>query len=145
MAVIVVDHTIEGNSTFEKLGLWLIPVRITGQNRTLTLDLLFDTGAQRSLLTPDIANVLGLGLPLGEIRGVGTAGSLRYRQGTMEKFEVGSILLGTDVKVLIGKLPPCYDNYQIMGLLGADLLKVLSIELDYPEKRLVIKKRFVSR
>ena len=52
--------------------------------------------------------------------------------------------VSSDIEILIGQLPKPFSRYQIDGILGGDILKNLTLILNYPEKRLRIEKQIVS-
>lgn len=142
MAVIVVEHQFVGDLTFEKLGLWVIPVAIEGEQRKVTFNLLLDTGAQRTVLVPDVQKIVGMEEQPESILGSGVGGGSQYRIGTVKNLEIVSIALGS-LDVLMGILPGGFGKYQISGLLGADALKMLRLEIEYPKKLLKISKTVV--
>jgi len=139
MAVILVKKKFVGDATFDKLKLWVIPVGIQGQKRKLNFNLLLDTGAQRTVIIPKVKEILGLQEVTEEpLRGEGTTGSSKYSTA-IANLEIGSINL-LEVKVLVGSLPGAYSKYQILGILGADVLQSLSLKIDYPEGILEIER-----
>jgi hypothetical protein len=146
VAVIRVEHIFCSNETFDNLGLWVIPVKIQGEKRQITVNFLLDTGAQKTILSPDIQAIVGITETNDSTRGVGIGrGSPSYRVGKAENLEIGSIALG-EFEILIGNLPGIFAKYKIDGLLGSDIFngKGLCLKLDYPQKYLKIEKEIVS-
>jgi len=142
MAVIVVKHEFEGDKNFAKLSLWVIPITLTYCAKRLNVNFLLDTGAQQTVIVSDVQKLLNLPNTNKFQQGIGISGKLNYSLGEIDNLEIGSISLGS-VTVLIGTLPPIYEKYNISGLLGADLLKMLCLTIDYPQKLLAIEKTIV--
>lgn len=142
MAVILVKHEFEGDAIFDQLLLWVIPVIITNGEKTLTLKLLLDTGAQKTVVVPRVQQLLNIVESNKTQQGSGVSGNANYSVAEVDNLEIGSISLGS-VELLIGAVPQPFAKYKISGLLGADILKMLCITLDYPQKLLVIEKTIV--
>jgi len=141
MAVIIVQKKFIGDITLDKLKLWVIPVAIEGEQKKLTFNLLLDTGAQRTVIVPAVQKMLGIEMGLEPVQGIGVGGKSPYLTGEVN-LEIGSISLG-DLNVLVGPLPTLFSKYQIAGILGADILQLLSLKIDYPEKLLEISRCLV--
>ncbi|MDY6804541.1 MAG: retropepsin-like aspartic protease [Cyanobacteriota bacterium] len=142
MAVIIAKKKVGNNeATFNKLSLWRIPVTIKGLEKAIAYNLLLDTGAQRTVIRPYLAEEVGIQLEEGSKSGVGIGGKSTYRIGNVD-LEIASITLGS-LNVLVGPLPGPFSKYNIDGLLGADALKMLKVELDYPGRTLEISKTIV--
>ncbi len=141
MAVIVVQHRFAGDPTFNKLKLWVIPVSIQGEQRRVTFNLLLDTGAQRTVVVPVVPRIVGIQTEPKPVQGTGIGGNSQYLTGVVT-LEIGSISLG-DLNVLVGSLPGVFSRYQIAGILGADILQLLSLRIDYPEQLLEISRTIV--
>lgn len=142
MAVIIVKKKVEHDeATFNKLSLWAIQVTIKGVEETGFYNLLLDTGAQRTVIRPYLAEEVGIQLEEGSQSGVGIGGQSTYRIGNVD-LEIASITLGS-FDVLVGPLPGAFSKYKIDGLLGADALGMLKVELDYPGRTLEISKTIV--
>ncbi|CCQ60869.1 retropepsin-like aspartic protease [Crocosphaera watsonii] len=77
------------------------------------------------------------------LRGSGITGNSQYMVQNLDRLEIGSIVF-SDIEILIGQLPKPFSRYQIDGILGGDILKNLTLILNYPEKRLRIEKQIVS-
>jgi predicted aspartyl protease len=142
MAVILVKKRFVGDPTFDKLKLWVIPVTIKGEERKRDFNLLLDTGAQRTVIIPKVKENLDL-LEVNQesVQGIGVTGSSQYST-VMVNLEIGSINL-VDVNILVGSLPGVLSRYQIVGILGADVLQLLSLKIDYLEKLLEIERPIV--
>lgn len=142
MAVIIAKKKVSHNeATFNKLSLWTIPVTIKGLEKVIAYNLLLDTGAQRTVITPYVVDEVGIQLEEESKSGVGLGGKSTYRIGNVD-LEIASIALGS-LNVLIGPLPGVFGKYKIDGLLGADALGMLKLELDYPGRTLEISKTIV--
>ncbi len=142
MAVIIAKKKVGQNeATFNKLSLWTIPVTIKALEKAIAYNLLLDTGAQRTVITPYVADEIGIQLKKGSKSGVGIGGKITYQIGNVD-LEIASITLGS-LDVLVGALPGAFSKYKIDGLLGADALGMLKVELDYPGKTLEISKTIV--
>lgn len=142
MAVILVEQDFRGDPTFDKLQLWVIPVAIEGEKRKVTFNLLLDTGAQRTVLLPDVDKIVDIEKKPQSIQGSGVGGASQYSTGTVRNLEIGSIALGSK-DILVGILPGVFSKYNIDGILGADVLQMLCLKIEYPEKLLVISKTIV--
>ena len=113
----------------------LVPVSI---NHT-PVQLLVDTGASASMLTPDAAAILRLPPDLNRTTTVhGTGGSVITRNVLIQSFEVGGN--GSLVRsVVTGKLDQQYqEDPPVAGLLGVDYLDHFDIELDVPNHRMAL-------
>jgi Aspartyl protease len=141
MAVIVVQKRFVGDINLDRLKLWVIPVAIEGEQRKVTVNLLLDTGAQRTVIVPALEKILGIAMETEPLQGIGVGGKSQYLTGAV-KLEIGSISLG-DLNILVGILPNLFSKYQIAGILGADILQLLSLKIDYPEKLLEISRYIV--
>jgi predicted aspartyl protease len=139
MTVILVNKRFVGDATFDKLKLWVIPVTIQGEERKRDFNLLLDTGAQRTVIIPKVKENLDL-LEVNQesVQGVGVTGNSQYST-VIVNLEIGSINL-LDVNILVGSLPGVFSRYQIVGILGADVLQFLSLKIDYLDKLLEIER-----
>jgi predicted aspartyl protease len=139
MTVILVKKRFVGDATFDKLKLWVIPVTIKGEERKRDFNLLLDTGAQRTVIIPKVKENLDL-LEVNQesVQGVGVTGNSQYST-VIVNLEIGSINL-LDVNILVGSLPGVFSRYQIVGILGADVLQFLSLKIDYLDKLLEIER-----
>jgi hypothetical protein len=143
MAVIVVEHIFQGNRNLEDLFLWIIPVTVQFNDIRRTVNVLLDTGAQKTVFSPDLSEWLDLPKNQSSIQGSGATGSSSYGIAKLDGLEIGSILFG-DTEILIGSLPKPFSKYYIDGILGGDILKELRVLIDYPRKTLKIEKSFIS-
>jgi len=142
MTIIVVKKKFAGNATFDKLKLWAIPVTLKSEEREREFNLLLDTGSERTIITPKVKeNLRLLEVSQQSVRGIGITGSSQYPTVTVN-LEIGSISL-VDINVLVGSLQAKFSRYQIAGILGADVLQLLSLKIDYPKKRLKIERSLV--
>lgn len=142
MTVILVKKNFVGDLTFDKLKLWVIPVTIKGEEIKRDFNLLLDTGAERTVILPKVKENLDL-IEVSEksVQGTGVTGNSQYSTVTVN-LEIGSIPL-VDINILVGSLPGLFSRYQIVGILGADVLQLLSLKIDYLEKLLEIERPFV--
>lgn len=143
MAVIIVDHTFLGNKTLDDLSLWVTPITLHNGEKKRTIQMLLDTGAQRTVISFDAQELLNLPTRGESLRGSGITGNSQYMVQNLDRLEIGSIVF-SDIEILIGQLPKPFSRYQIDGILGGDILKNLTLILNYPEKRLRIEKQIVS-
>lgn len=111
----------------------LVPVSINGRPAAMVLD----TGAQRTMLGAEAAARLGV---LGDGRErtrvmTGIGGSSIDREIRVESFMFGNIR-AREMSVLVAPLAlPVIDGIPIDGLLGADVLAPLDVEVDLPHRR----------
>jgi hypothetical protein len=143
MAVIVVEHIFQGDRNLEDLFLWIIPVTVQFNDIRRTVNVLLDTGAQKTVFSTDLSELLDLPRNQSSIQGSGATGSSSYEITKLDRLEIGSILFG-DTEILIGSLPKPFSKYYIDGILGGDILKELRVLIDYPQKTLKIEKSFIS-
>jgi predicted aspartyl protease len=143
MAFIVVEHIFQGDRNLEDLFLWIIPVTVQFNDIRRTVNVLLDTGAQKTIFSQDLLEFLDLPRNQPSVRGSGVTGSSLYSVVSLDKLEIGSILFG-DRDVLIGSLPKPYSKYYIDGILGGDILKELRVLIDYPQETLKIERSFIS-
>ena len=99
MTYVRVKHVFRANETFKNLGLWVIPVKIQGEKKQLSVNFLLDTGSQITILSPEIENIIGITRTGRSVRANGST----YQEGVIENLEIGSISLG-EFEILIGKL-----------------------------------------
>jgi len=141
MTVVLVQKTFVGDITFENIGLWLVPTTIRNDQEGIqhTYNLLLDTGAERTVITPLVKEYLSLvEVEQNSTTGVMTSGISRYST-VVVNLEIASIPL-SDKSILVGSLPGILSTYKIDGLLGADILRQLSLKIDYPESLLTIRR-----
>ena len=146
--IIFAEKSFDGNSPnfpgkliFQERSLWVIPVRFRMNSISMTYNMLLDTGSEITILNPDDAELIEINDP--EIlQGSGVGGQTSFVPGKVDELCIGDITFGQST-IHIGKLIPQFRQYDISGILGANILNQMIITLDYPEKRLEIKKRFV--
>ena len=143
MAVIVVEHTFQGDHNLERLSMWVIAVTVEFNDNRRKVSVLLDTGAQRTVFHPDLLDFLDLPTSQSSVRGSGATGSSRYRTARLDRLEIGSILF-SETEVFFGSIPGVSSKYYIDGMLGGDILKELKVILDYPQKTLKLEKLFIS-
>jgi predicted aspartyl protease len=143
MAVIVVEHIFQGDRNLEDLLLWIIPVTVQFNDIRRSVNVLLDTGAQKTVFSPDLSEWLDLPENQSSIQGSGATGSSSYEIAKIDRLEIGSILF-SETEVLFGSLPGVSSKYYIDGILGGDILKELKVILDYPQKTLKLEKLFIS-
>jgi predicted aspartyl protease len=113
----------------------LIPAAI---NDT-AVQLVVDTGASMSMLTPSA--VARLGLPTDQYRTTtihGTGGTVVTHNSSIRSFRIGSQdWLGSSIAT--GRLPTEYTEEPLVaGIIGADHLTEFDVELDIPQQRLTL-------
>ena len=89
MAVIVVEHTFEGDHNLERLSMWVIPVTVEFNDNQRTVNVLLDTGSQMTVFHPDLLDFLDLPTSQSSVRGSGATGSSRYRTARLDRLEIG--------------------------------------------------------
>ena len=130
------------NPSFNELGLILLPVMIEGSSEKKIFDLLLDTGAEISLLSYDIAEIIDVPMVgVRKVNGVGYGGvgvgKVFARRGIVRNIQIGGISLGY-TEVILGELPTKFHRYNILGILGAKALQNVCLKIDYPKKVLEI-------
>lgn len=141
MSVTLLRKKFVGDPTFDKIKLWVIPVTINVKERKDTFNLLLDTGAQRTVIIPAVKQIMGLEVVPEPVKGSGVTGNSKYFTTTVD-LEIGAISW-LDINVLVGSLPGACSRYQIAGILGADVLQLLFLKIDYPEGQLEIERAIV--
>jgi predicted aspartyl protease len=122
--------------TFAAMGnVPIVTVRINGG----TADFLFDTGAERTIMTAAAAKRLGVDAHYEyerRMRSIGSAvagGDARVRS-----FGLGGMAL-SDFRILVGAVSlPSFLGTPIDGLLGADFLSDYEVDLDLAHRRIIL-------
>ena len=111
----------------------IVAVRINGG----TADFLFDTGAERTIISAAAAKRLGVAAhyeyarPMRSLGGAVSGGDARLRS-----FELGGMAV-SNFTILVGPVSlPSVDGKPIEGLLGADFLADYEIDLDLAHRRI---------
>jgi predicted aspartyl protease len=117
-----------------KQGPILIEVEATGPSRSMTLELILDTGATSSLLSEDVVRALGYDLSLVTSRAQMTTGStvISVPQVILTRMTT----LGTHrfgFPVLVYTLPAATS---VAGLIGLDFLRGFILTVDFRSGRL---------
>ena len=133
----------QGDRNLKKLSLWVIPVTVQFNDIQRTVNVLLDTGSEATLFSPDLLKFLDLPRNQRSVRGSGVTGSSLYSVVNLDRLEIGSILF-SDAEIHIGSLPQPLSEYYIDGILGGNILKELTLLIDYPQKTLKIERSFVS-
>ena len=113
----------------------LVPARLDGH----FVQLLVDTGAETSTLTPQAARQLRL--PFASNRGavmLGIAGPFRSETVRVHEFVVGDVVLANKRLGLIPMPPFRGEHPAVVGLLGTDLLAGFEVDLDVPAGRMLL-------
>ncbi|MGA3398850.1 MAG: retroviral-like aspartic protease family protein [Acetobacteraceae bacterium] len=121
-------------------GHLLVPLTVNGIGGTFVLD----TGAERSLVTPDAVKRLDLALDpwVGTtMRGVG--GVVEHQNADPRSLTLGGVALQRhtithDTSLTVGALPEMGVGEPVDGLLGRDFLAVFDLEFDVPARRLTL-------
>lgn len=117
----------------------LVQISVNGRPAAMVLD----SGAQRSMLAAASAARLGV-VATGRERAVtmaGIGGNTVNRETRVADFVFGSIR-ARDMSVMVAPLTlPVIDGIPVDGLLGADVLAPLDVELDLPHRRVAFYKQ----
>ena len=114
-------------------GQLVVPVRLDGK----TADLLVDTGAEGSMVTPETADRLNLRrTPRRTTTIHGTGGTVVSANADVRRFEVGAIALD-DQSLAVGPVPAA-GRFGVDGLLGTDWLGGFDVDLDVPHQRVAL-------
>jgi hypothetical protein len=119
---------------------WVVPLSVNGT----TAQFVLDTGAERSLVTPEAVHRLGLALDhwVGTtMRGVG--GVVEHQNADPRSLTLGGLALQRhtvthDTSLTVGALPQPAAAQPVDGLLGRDFLSVFDVELDMAAQRLTL-------
>lgn len=110
-----------------------VEARINGGRATLVLD----TGAERSIISPEVAKRLAVTQRYDFDRSVaGIGASVRTGDARLQSFTLGEVAL-SDPRILVGPIGPLGAD----GLLGADLLAEFDLDLDVPRRQLTLYDR----
>jgi hypothetical protein len=121
-------------------GRLLVPVTVNG----ITASFILDTGAERSLVTPDAVHRLNLTLDqwVGTVmRGVG--GVAEHQNADPHSLTLGGVTLQRktvthDTSLTVGVLPELGVGSPIDGLLGRDFLSVFDLQFETAAHRLTL-------
>ncbi|MBP0016747.1 MAG: clan AA aspartic protease [Cyanobacteria bacterium SBLK] len=129
--------------SFSELNFWLLPITIAGEQGKCTFDVLLDTGAQRTVFTQDIQEIVGI--QGGRARQIVTpSGFSNCIEVTINQLEIASIPFNQLNVLICKKLPGRYRDYKINGFLGTDVLSSLVLELNYLTGEITLEKTIVN-
>lgn len=117
------------------LGHVLIPAAVND----IPVQLLVDTGASASMLTPAAVALLGLHTDPSRTTTVhGIGGTVVTHDTSVQSFRIGDQdWLGSGMAT--GRLPiPFQEDPPVVGVLGADRLATFDVELDVPHRRMTL-------
>jgi predicted aspartyl protease len=113
----------------------VVTVRINGG----TADFLFDTGAERTIMTAAAAKRLGVDAHYEyerRMRSIG--GAVAGGDARVRSFGLGGMAL-SDFRILVGPVSlPMFMGKPIDGLLGADFLSDYEVDLDLEHRRIIL-------
>jgi predicted aspartyl protease len=113
----------------------IVTVRINGG----TADFLFDTGAERTIMTAAAAKRLGVDAHYEyerRMRSIG--GAVAGGDARVRSLGLGGMVLG-DFRILVGAVSlPSFLGKPIDGLLGADFLSDYEVDLDLEHRRIIL-------
>jgi predicted aspartyl protease len=113
----------------------IVTVRINGG----TADFLFDTGAERTIMTAAAAKRLGVDAHYEyerRMRSIG--GAVAGGDARVRSFGLGGMVLG-DFRILVGAVSlPLFMGRPIDGLLGADFLSDYEVDVDLEHRRITL-------
>jgi hypothetical protein len=119
----------------------IVPVVVNG----IAASFILDTGAQRSVVTGEAVQRLGLardqwvGTTLSGVGGVDRRPNADPRSLSLGGVPLVRPTLGHDTSLTVGLIPrPRVGDHVIDGLLGRDFLSVFDLDLDVPSRRLTI-------
>ncbi|MBV8912569.1 MAG: clan AA aspartic protease, partial [Acetobacteraceae bacterium] len=120
--------TRRGAIPFTVAALIHVDARINGERATLVVD----TGAERSILSPEAAKRLGVTDQYDFSRAVSGIGeTIHTGDARLRSLSVGEVAFA-DPRILVGPIGPLGAD----GLLGADLLGDFDLDLDGPRRQL---------
>lgn len=122
-------------------GVITVPLEVNGNTATFVLD----TGAQRSVVTQQAVDRLGLardtwvGTTMGGVGGIQSRPNADPRSLTLGGMPLVRRTLNHDTSLTVGVLPGARaGNVVIDGLLGRDFLSLFDLDLDLPGRRLTL-------
>jgi predicted aspartyl protease len=114
-----------------------VPVVTVSINGSLA-HFLFDTGAERTILTAPAAKRLGVVPHYEYARRMRSLGAVAGGDARLRILDLGGTAL-PDVKVLVGSVSlPMVDGRPLDGLLGADFLADFEVDLDLAHRRVLL-------
>jgi hypothetical protein len=113
------------------------PIMVTAQLNGVSLTLMLDTGADRTMLAPAALERAGVETAAGRrVRVIGVSGESEGREVTLQRLDIAGARLGP-VAVVAHEVPAA----GIDGLLGRDLLDAFTITVDTAGGRAVLVPR----
>lgn len=115
----------------------LIKAKVNGE-RELTF--LIDTGATQSILDSEVAKSLGI-RDSGDFNITTGSGAMKMQFMTLDSVRLGDLTVN-NISVAVAPLKNFAANLRIKpsGLIGANLLKRFQLTIDYPERKLVLRR-----
>jgi predicted aspartyl protease len=113
----------------------IVTVRINGG----TADFLFDTGAERTIISAAAAKRLGVAAHYEYARPMRSLGSaVSGGDARLRSFDPGGLAL-RNFRILVGPVSlPSIDGKPVDGLLGADFLGDYEVDLDLADRRIIL-------
>jgi len=117
---------------FRDFRLFVVPVLIENQGRSLYMPMILDTGASYLTVRPDVFEQLGI-LPIRKAPLVTASERAEAPLGQVDRVTVGAHCFAANVHVISIPLP---DALPAEGLLGASFLRNFLVSMDYDKKKL---------
>jgi predicted aspartyl protease len=113
----------------------IVTVRINGG----PADFLFDTGAERTIMSAAAAKRLGVEVHYEYARRMRSLGSaVAGGDARLRSFDLGGMAVG-NFRILVGAVSlPSVSGRPVDGLLGADFLSDFEVDLDLPHRRIIL-------
>jgi clan AA aspartic protease (TIGR02281 family) len=127
-----------GSFSFRRGRLIIPPVRIRHDGYDFAPILALDTGAQTSVVTPELARAVGIDLDRMENakKLYGVAGSGWAKRIILEQIDVANIPV-RNVEALVYVLPP---NFQLDGIIGLNVLQHFNFTVHHETEKVRMEK-----
>ena len=112
---------------FRDFRLFVVPVLIENQGRSLYLPMIIDSGASYLTVRPDVFDQLGI-IPVREAPLVTASERALAPLGRVDKVTVGSRCFAAKVEIISIPFP---ESLPAEGLLGASFLRHFLVSMDY--------------
>jgi predicted aspartyl protease len=123
----------EAPARSDRIGRILVPVTVNGQG---PFQFVLDTGANRTVLTPALATLLGLDISANrKVTLSGVTGSASVPTVSVDEVRAGNVALNHQILPIADSLSP-----NVHGILGVDALEDARIQMDFSSGKLAIRK-----
>lgn len=127
--------------SFKRGQLIIPPSRVEHEYISHFPQIALDTGARSTLITPKLADEIGIKLSVGydgrPVRISGIGGTVSAKRVTIKRISIGSIA----VENIHAVCSPLSHSLNLDGVLGLDFLQYFNLVIDNDNERITISKR----